>query len=226
MEYLAVKTCTKCDTDKAVELFSKDARAKDGLTSRCKACDKEYRITNAEAISAKQKIYYAENLEAISAKQKIYNAKNAVAKAAYNKIYNAENSEAISAKKKIYNEKNSEAIAAYNKIHYAENADAICAKNGAYKKANPGKANSLEAKRRAAKLERTPVWSDAKEISLIYQQSASLQKLFGRAMNVDHVVPLQGDLVSGLHAPHNLQIMFAPDNLYKSNKFDIEGFNA
>ena len=192
MEYLAVKTCTKCDTDKAVSLFSKDARAKAGFRTQCKACVKEYQVTNAGAIAAYKKDYYEKNAVRV-------------------KAYRAKNAEAIAATKKMYISKNAVAISAYGKE---------------YKKANRGVCNASEAKRRAAKLERTPVWSDSKEISLIYQQSASLQKLFGRAMNVDHVVPLQGDLVSGLHAPHNLQIMFAPDNLYKSNKFDIEGFNA
>lgn len=141
---------------------------------------------------------------------KAYAAKNAVAIAARKKIYNAENAEAISAQRKIYNAANSEARGAYNKE---------------WAKANSGKKNALNAKRRAAKLERTPAWSNKDEIDLIYRQSALLQKLIGREMHVDHVVPLQGDLVSGLHVAHNLQITFANLNIIKSNTFDIEEYN-
>jgi hypothetical protein len=130
------------------------------------------------------------------------------------KAYRTTNADSIASYGKIYNKQNAVAIAARAKIYYAE-----------WAKANSGKKNASEAKRRAAKIERTPAWANKDEIDVIYRQSSLLQKLIGRDMHVDHVVPLQGDLVSGLHVANNLQITFATLNIIKSNKFDIEEYN-
>lgn len=63
---------------------------------------------------------------------------------------------------------------------------------------------------------RTPKWSDLKKIREIYQEA---QKL-GPAYHVDHIIPLNGDLVSGLHVPENLQIIPAKENLLKGSKLE------
>jgi 5-methylcytosine-specific restriction endonuclease McrA len=84
----------------------------------------------------------------------------------------------------------------------------------AYKKANPHKVNVWLAKRRAAKMQRTPLWADHDRIARAYKLAAD----FG--LEVDHIVPLQGALVSGLHTHHNLQLLTPEENLTKSNRFD------
>jgi hypothetical protein len=84
----------------------------------------------------------------------------------------------------------------------------------AYKKANPHKVNACLAKRRAAKLQRTPAWADHDRIANTYRLAAD----FG--LEVDHIVPLQGKLVSGLHTHHNLQLLTPTENVRKHAKFD------
>jgi len=86
------------------------------------------------------------------------------------------------------------------------------------------KAERLAAtiKRRLAKLHRTPKWltkDQLTEITEFYKMAKELETVFPWMQCVDHIVPLQGKTVSGLHVPWNLQILSAKDNMEKGNKF-------
>lgn len=79
------------------------------------------------------------------------------------------------------------------------------------------------AKRRASKSNRTPEWLSKDHLWMlreIYSLRALRQKMTGIKWHVDHVVPLRGKNVSGLHVPWNLQIIPAVENIIKNNKFD------
>ena len=72
--------------------------------------------------------------------------------------------------------------------------------------------NATVAKRRAAKLQRTPAWADLEAIKQFYLNCP-------KGYHVDHDVPLQGENISGLHVLNNLVYLTAEDNLKKSNKW-------
>jgi hypothetical protein len=89
---------------------------------------------------------------------------------------------------------------------------------------HPGVKNADTAKRRAAKLQRTPKWLTQDDLWIIqeaYKLAAIRTKMFGFAWHVDHIIPLQGDTVSGLHVPTNVQVIPWIDNIQKSNKLDV-----
>lgn len=77
------------------------------------------------------------------------------------------------------------------------------------------------SKRRAVEMQRTPAWADTKAIKEIYVAAALKTATTGTEYHVDHVVPLQGKLVSGLHVADNLQLLPAKTNMSKHNKFEI-----
>lgn len=91
-----------------------------------------------------------------------------------------------------------------------------------YKKANKAKTNSSTVKRRVQKHLRIPKWLTDGDFWLIeqaYELAAIRTKMFGFAWHVDHILPLQGKLVSGLHVPTNLQVIPGVENVKKANKF-------
>lgn len=62
----------------------------------------------------------------------------------------------------------------------------------------------------------TPPWADRAAIRAVYREARKLRSL-GYDVHVDHVVPLRGALVSGLHVASNLRIIHAHANLAKGN---------
>lgn len=84
--------------------------------------------------------------------------------------------------------------------------------------------NASYAKRRAAKIQRTPKWlteQDLKVIKGFYSIAQMLSKVNNEEWHVDHKIPLQGKMVSGLHVPSNLQLMRGIDNETKRNEYCV-----
>lgn len=87
---------------------------------------------------------------------------------------------------------------------------------------NPGQRNLWTANYRSAKDARQPNWLTAAhllEMESVYTYCAALRKV-GLDYHVDHVVPLRGSTVSGLHVPWNLQLLPGRDNMRKGNSFN------
>lgn len=80
---------------------------------------------------------------------------------------------------------------------------------------------ALEMKRQAAKKQRTPSWltqADWAEIEGKYHFAKVMEQITGQKYHVDHIEPLLGKDVSGLHVPWNLQVIPAKDNFAKGNR--------
>ena len=85
-------------------------------------------------------------------------------------------------------------------------------------KDNPGRRNEIIAARRAHIKRATPLWltaEDREQIREIYRKARS----YGPGvMHVDHIIPLRGKLICGLHVPGNLQIIPRLENVRKGNR--------
>lgn len=76
------------------------------------------------------------------------------------------------------------------------------------------------ARRYAAK--RVMTWADRDAIRRVYAEARALSEATGVPHHVDHIIPLQGDLVSGLHVESNLRVLPATDNQRKRNRYEVE----
>lgn len=93
--------------------------------------------------------------------------------------------------------------------------------NARWRANNRGTYNAIAGKYIASKRQAVPVWltQDQKaEIKEIYQLAQDLAWLGNEPLHVDHIVPLRGKEVCGLHVPWNLQIISRSANVRKGNR--------
>jgi hypothetical protein len=113
-----------------------------------------------------------------------------------------------------YYKANPEVRAATCRKYYKGNKEEILARNKRWAKANPGKVNARGAKYRADRLQRTPSWADMEAIKRFYECCPS-------GHEVDHIIPLKGKNISGLHIAENLQWLTVSENRQKGNRCNL-----
>jgi hypothetical protein len=195
-----MKTCSKCKTSKPVTDFYKNKVMAGGLHSFCIACHK----ANGKARKAVKRAdpeFKAKEL----AYKKEYRQRTVEQRKQYMQEWHAKNVEAQTEYRKQYRLDNQKYFQEYNQI-------------------NKTKILVHVRKRQASKLQRTPKWLtdiDMERISTQYQLAALLTKVTNSPWEVDHIIPLQGKSVSGLHVPSNLRVITRAKNRSKQNKMEI-----
>ncbi len=127
------------------------------------------------------------------------------------KAWRSRNRERVLNDKRLYRKRHPERVAVSLKRWREANAEQ-CVDDARLKYLkNPGAAKARAAKRRAALLQRTPLWADLDAIDVFYVACP-------RGFEVDHIFPLQGKTVSGLHVVDNLQYLSMPENRAKGNR--------
>ena len=104
----------------------------------------------------------------------------------------------------------------------AKNPDKIAAKEKRYRDANPDKVTAWAVASVARRAKRVPPWlseDDKWMLKEAYRLAKLRTKVFGFVWEVDHIIPLRGNEVSGLHVPNNVQVIPKTLNRAKRNKF-------
>jgi len=190
-------------------------------------------VEKYEAIREQQAKYYAANADAISEHRKKQRADNPehcveLKRAQYKKHksdildarakYRAANSEKIAA----YKINNAEKIATYSAEFREANRERLREETRKWHATHPEVRLASNARYRARKANAMPQW-DFELTDFVTKEAAALTRLRKRYTNVswhvDHIVPLRGKLVSGLHVWNNLRVIPASVNKRKSNSF-------
>lgn len=118
-----------------------------------------------------------------------------------------------------WHKRNAERRAAYDAEKRAAKLEEYRAKARERQKKNPAVALTHVRRREAAKINATPLWADCQQIKEIYQLATKISQTTGIKHHVDHIVPLRGKRVCGLHVPVNLQVIPAIENMKKGNRW-------
>jgi 5-methylcytosine-specific restriction endonuclease McrA len=127
----------------------------------------------------------------------LYRAANLEAENARAKRYREANPGKNTARKKAYNERNPGKENERSRRWYQGNKDRARAKN-----------NARDKRVRQA----TPPWASMADIRAVYEGCP-------KGHHVDHIIPIKGDGVSGLHVPWNLQYLTPRENIVKGNTY-------
>ena len=184
--------------------------------SECAECDKlrwnekrrKYNARHPEKVKASKKRHYEKHKDSILEKQRAYNERTADARKAYFRDYNDKRRDKKLADAALYRSKHAERINALLREYTKQNRD---------------KYNAYGKLAKAARAKRAPLWLTEDDLWLmreIYSLATLRTKLTGAEWHVDHIVPLRGKTVSGLHVPTNLRVITKEENVRKNNKWD------
>jgi hypothetical protein len=165
--------------------------------------------------------------------------KDSEARKQYQREYSQRKRLEAYARVKEWRSKNPDARKEHDKKYRKNHADKELARSILWKKANPEKVAkyakktkennrariiSNKAAYRASRKNRTPTWLtdfDKLKMRCIYSVASMLKRENKEEWEVDHIIPLCGKNVSGLHVPNNLWFIKALENRYKNNKFEV-----
>lgn len=194
------KNCKRCHEEKPLDEFGNHARSKDSKSPYCKPCQQlfrqDWRDRNKEKEANSSRAWHIKNIQKVRKLQRDFYHKNP--------------EKAAEKRKRMY-EKHKEKRLEYARKTKLENREFY---------------SQLQRLRDAKRSMAFPKWANLEKMNNIYREAKELQLKDGIPRHVDHIIPLQHPLVSGLHCEFNLQILTAQENMKKKNKFDIEAFTS
>ena len=217
-----MKTCTKCNETKDLHDFRKKRNCKGEMVaiSHCKTCENAYskawRRKNASKSGLSRKDYY----NSLRLPAKLSDRKDLLAKGV--KTCKLCNESLPLSNFYIQNHKRLSGSIVEMLHSYCKKCSSL--RHKVYNKTHEGKTSSRRRSALRSKRTRnaTPNWltpEQRKEIADIYEHMRDCRAVTGEEYHVDHIVPLKGKNVCGLHVPWNLQVLPSDVNVSKSNRF-------
>ena len=201
---IGTKLCRACDLVLPNKSFYKDKSTKDGLDAYCNTCRKSYKQVNKLKIKEVQRLYRQNNKDSRVAGNEKFRKNNPN----YSKDWFRDNPDKARS---------------YSSSYLINNRDKINTSRLEMYRINPSKYRGYSSNYRASKSSATPSWLTKEQkdsINNFYEQARDCEVTSGMKYEVDHIIPLNGKNVCGLHVPWNLQVLPRDINRAKSNSLD------
>ena len=206
--FISAKRCTKCKQTKHPSEFHRNKSKPDGMATECKPCAVERAAkwfeTNKERHRDSSKSRYQRNPESYKQRARAWEQLNRERKRELRRSAYAANRE-----HKLEQ----------SRASWAKHAEKRNATKKAYRLANPERGAEYVRARQSRQQKAMPPWADRKAILSIYAECRRMSEVTGIKHHVDHIYPLKGATVCGLHVAENLRVIPAADNQTKANKF-------
>lgn len=209
-----MKTCNHCGETKPASEFYANRGMADGRLKQCKVCTR-----------ASQKARAAANREAyLAKKRRDYERHKEKRQAAMKARYEREKDRILAQQREYASHRRStapDAVLAREARYRADNRERLRETAARWRENNRGVYRARHAADKAARSKRTMPWADAVAIATFYETAARVSQCTGIEHHVDHVIPLRGKKVSGLHVPLNLRVLPGALNVRKNNRFEV-----
>lgn len=205
--FTPIKRCTACKNHLPLDRFHRNRSKPDGLATECKPC----------AIAKVNARYHADPEKGRQERRENYR-NNSDAYKERSKKWHKENRARCNELNAAWCSKNPEKSREISRKDWSKNNVARLARKRQYRLETPDKQAALCRNYQARKLNAMPSWADLEEIESIYLKARKMTKSTGIKHHVDHVIPLRGKLVCGLHVHGNMQVLTAFENQSKGNK--------
>lgn len=229
------KRCSKCKIVKPASEFDK-SKAR-GLQSQCRFCKlsksqiESMLIPNGYFKCKKCNLIMENNSEnlqsrSVGTKRKFLSCKTC----RHKENYKSQNKDLYKSRHKAWRDKNKDKVKSYKENYVSSNRDKVLKQDKEYRARPEVKNKRRKYERKYYKANRNkmiaiscaydfrvraarPSWQKQKEINDYYKYA----KIKG--MEVDHIVPINSELVCGLHCIDNFQLLTRSENASKGNRY-------